>query len=184
MILVGCPFAFCFLLGLFWIFYKFYSKQKIIVILESFLITVSITFFFFQSSVLNALANLLNCSKIENNFYLTNYLLEKCAENEYYEKWRNFVIFPSFSFFSLILILLPMIYMFKNINNLYSDNVLRKVGFLLNGYSPRYFFWYIHLIYFFINMFYQGVCFSFQKNHDNSNYFLGENWGRTNYLPE
>ena len=138
MILIGCPFAFCFLLGLFWVSYKIYSKQKIF---ESFLITISITFFFFQSSVINALADFLNCTQIEQNFYLTNYLLEKCENNLIYENWRNLLIIPSFSIFCLILPLLSFIYMLRNRKNLYTDHILRKVGFLLNGYSPRYFYW-------------------------------------------
>ena len=141
LILICCPFAFCSLLALFWIFYKIYSKKKIFVIFESFLITISISFFFFQSSVLNSVANLLSCTKIENNFYLTNYLLEKCSENPKYEQWRNLVMIPAFSFFSFILTIFPFIYMFKNRRNLYTYNILRKIGFLLNGYSPHYFYW-------------------------------------------
>ena len=110
-------------------------------IVESFLITVTITFFFFQSSVINALADFLNCTQIEQNFYLTNYLLEKCENNLIYENWRNLLIIPSFSIFCLILPLLSFIYMLRNRKNLYTDHILRKVGFLLNGYSPQYYYW-------------------------------------------
>ena len=141
-ILIGCLFVFCFFLFLFWMIYKFFSKQDIFVILESFLVTVSITLFFFQSSVINSLADLLNCTKIENTFYLTNYLLEKCEGNINYEKWRNLLIIPTFCIFCLFLTLVPFIFMFKNRNKLYTDSILRKVGFLLNGYSPQFYYWY------------------------------------------
>ena len=140
--LIGCPFAFCFILALFWILYKFYSNQKIATTFENFLITTSITFFFFQSTIINGLADLLNCTKIENQYYLTNYLIEKCDKNLGYDKWRNFMIIPAFCFFSIFLTIVPFIYMYKNRGNLYSENILRKVGFLLNGYSTNYFYWY------------------------------------------
>ena len=140
-ILIGCPFAFCFLLALFWMLYKFYSKQNIFRIFESFSITIIITFFYFQSPVINALADLLSCTKIETNFYLTNYLLEKCTNNQNYENWLFFVIIPFFCFFSLILPLVPLLYMFKYKSYLYTEKKLLKVGFLLNGYSPQYYYW-------------------------------------------
>ena len=96
LILISCPFVYCFLLAIFWILYKFRSKQDVF---ENFLITTSITFFYFQSSIINALADLLSCTKIENDFYLTNYLLENCGENSKYEHWRNILIIPTFCFF-------------------------------------------------------------------------------------
>lgn len=141
MILIGLPFGFCLFLALFWIVYKLLSKKSKRLIFESFLISTSITFFYFQSSILNSLANLMNCTKIENNYYLTNYLLVNCDGNPEYEFRRNYVIIPFFTFFSLVLTSLPFIYMFNKRKNLYTDNVLRKVGFLLNGYCKKYFYW-------------------------------------------
>ena len=141
LILIGCPFAFCYLLALFWIFYKFYSKKRASIILESFLITASITFFFFQPSIINGLSDLLNCTKIENEYYIRNYLIEKCANNTNYNKWQNLMIIPAFCFFAIILTMMPFIYMYKNRENLYRENILRKVGFLMNGYSRTSFYW-------------------------------------------
>ena len=142
LVLICFPFVYCGILAFFWIAYKFYSKKSVSDILESLLITISITFFFFQSNAIKTLADLLNCTKIENNMRLTNYLLEKCIDNPNYEFWRNFVIIPSFCFFSLVLTLIPFIYMCKNRKKLYTENALRKIGFLLNGYSPQYFYWF------------------------------------------
>ena len=149
---IVCPFAFCFLLAVFWIFYKYKSKRDLFEIFENFFITATITFYFFQSAVFNALLNLLNCVKIENNYYLGNYLLEQCSGNPNYEKFRNFIFIPTFSFFLFLFSLLPFYYMFKNRTKLYTDKILRKVGFLLNGYSRRYYYWYLNFYIFFIKI--------------------------------
>ena len=141
LILIGFPFGFAFFLSIFWFSYKYYSKENVLLILENFLVTTLITFFFFQSSVINALTKLLNCTKIENNYYLTNYLFEKCEGNKSYERWSNFMIIPSFLFFSFALTFFPFFYMFKNRKKLYTASVLRRVGFLLNGYSTRHYYW-------------------------------------------
>ena len=160
---IGCPFAFCFLLAVFWIFYKFRSKRDFCEIVESFFITTTITFFFFQSAVLNALLNLLSCVQIENNFYLGNYLLEQCSGNPNYEKFRNFMVIPAFSFFLLLFTIAPFYYMFKNRAQLYTDKTLRKVGFLLNGYSRRYYYWYFNFYIFLLKFFFRESVFLFRK---------------------
>ena len=183
-ILIACPFVFCFLLGFFWILYKSYSKQKFFVILENFLVTLSITFFFFQSSIINALADLLNCTKIENVFYLTNYLLEKCAGNSNYDKLFNILIIPSFCIFCIILPLVPFVYMFKNRTNLYTDKILCKVGFLLNGYSPQFYYWYFSWKKKYLFLVFKGIHLSNEKNLNNFNYFTCENWRSTTFLPK
>jgi len=141
LMLICWPFAFSIFLLLFWISYKFHAKLKFLAVFESFLITMTMTFFFFQSSIVNALADLLNCTMIENSYYLSNYLFVKCEENNY-NIWRNYMILPAFCFFSLILTVMPFIYMFKNRKYLYCERVLRKIAFLLNGYSAKNFFWY------------------------------------------
>ena len=139
LMLICLPFSFCFFLIAFWTLYKIFSKQSFIKVCESFLITAIITFFYFQSSIITALANLLNCTKIEDENYLTNYLFEKCAEHYY--SWRNLMILPAFFFFSIILTILPFIYMFKNMENLYTESVLSKIAFLLHGYSAKHYYW-------------------------------------------
>ena len=138
--LICWPFAFSIFLLLFWISYKFHAKLKFLAVFESFLITMTMTFFFFQSSIVNALADLLNCTMIENSYYLSNYLFVKCEESSY-NTWRNYMIWPAFCFFSLILTVIPFIYMFKKRKILYCESVLRKIAFLLNGYSAKNFFW-------------------------------------------
>lgn len=142
MIIIGFPFTFCLLFCIFWTCYKFYSKQKIFMIWENALSTISLTLFFFQSTVIKTIVDSLDCTMIEGEYYLTNYLLEKCENNEIYQKWRNLLIIPRFFFFCIILMFVPLVFMFKNKNHLYTDKILTKVGFLLNGYGPQFYYWY------------------------------------------
>jgi len=109
--------------------------------IEKLLITATITFFYFQSPIINDLSGLLNCTKIENESYLTDYLLEQCTGNQRYTEWRNYFVIPCFCFFTIILSSIPLIYMHKNKDILFNEIVLRKIGFLLNGYSIQTFYW-------------------------------------------
>lgn len=150
-LLVSCfPFGFCCLLFLFWIAYKFFKKLDFSIVIERLLMTIAITFFYFQAPVINALAGLLDCIKIENEYYIADYPLEQCTNNMRYSNWRNILVFPTLSFFVIILPVCPLYYMYRNKHRIFSKEVIFKVGFLLNGYSPDTFFWYRHFIYFHI----------------------------------
>ena len=142
------PFGFSFILLLFWISYKFKAHLTFSMVFENFLITALMTFFFFQSSIINRLADLLNCTIIEHSYYLSSNLLVKC-EDSIYQKWRSYMILPAFCFFSLILTLTPFIYMFRRKKILYRENILRKIAFLLNGYAAKNYYWYNKLLEFF-----------------------------------
>ena len=115
---------------------------------ERFLITAAIIFFYFQAPVLNAIAGMLNCYPIENEKYITDYPLEQCTHNARYSEWRNILIIPAACFFVLILPAWPLYYMHKNKAMIFHKDVIYKIGFLLNGYSPKTFYWYIILFYF------------------------------------
>ena len=141
LMVVCSPVGFCCLLFLFWIAYKFYKKLDFCVMIENFLITAAITFFYFQAPVINALAGMLNCSEIENDSYMNEYLLEKCTNNPRYTFWKNRLVFPALGFFVLILPIWPLYYMRQNKQNLFNKDVIYKIGFLLNGYSPEAFYW-------------------------------------------
>ena len=155
LMLICLPFIFSFFSILFWISYKFYFKHKFIQVFETVLIIVIITFYFFQSSIINALADLLNCTKIENEYYLTSYLLVKCSGN--YSTWRNLMVLPAFCFFSFMLTTLLFLYMYKNRKLLFSEHVLRKVAFLLNGYLANNFYWYkLNLLFFYLKFWFLG----------------------------
>ena len=139
--------GFCFVLIIFWIICKFYKKMNFSLMIERFLATTTITFFYFQAPVINALAGILNCSRIENESYITDYLLEQCTNNARYSEWRNILIIPAACFFVFILPAWPLYYMHKNKKIIFNQEVIYKVGFLLNGYSPKTFYWYIILFY-------------------------------------
>lgn len=135
---MACPFAFCLIFCIFLIFYKFYSKQNIFVILENILKTTTLTIFFFQSSLITNFLDFFNCTYIENNYYRTNYLLEKCELNDYFI-WQMLIIIMIFYFTFLA----PLVWLLiSNKNELYTDKILTKIGFLLNGYCPQYCYWY------------------------------------------
>jgi len=142
LLVVCCPVGFCLFLLIFWIGYKVYKKIRFTIILERFLITSAITFFYIQAPIINSLAVMLNCTQIENESYITDYPLEQCTNNERYTAWRNVLIIPTACFFVLILPVYPIYYMHKKKEIIFSKEVIYKVGFLLNGYSPDKFYWY------------------------------------------
>ena len=129
-----------FLMG-FWIFYKILYKITFLLMFERFSITVAIIFIFFLSPICNILANFFNCTQIYDNFYITNYLLERCNNNPRYDFWANFLIIPSFCFFIVFYPLILFSYMYRNRNILFTENVIYKIGFLLNGYCINTFYW-------------------------------------------
>jgi len=134
-------FVFCFLLAIFWILYKFYWKIKSVILYEGILISITITFFFFQSSIIHALADLMSCTTIDNEKYIANYLLEPCTKNPLYGNWQYYMIIPGFCFYCIFLSLVPFVYMCKHRSQLFEANYIRKIGFLLYGYSSAKFFW-------------------------------------------
>ena len=148
---ISCSVGFCLVLILFWIAYKFYTRCHFSLIFDRILVTAAITFFYFQPQVINALAGLFNCSRIENESYINDYPLEQCTNNSTYSLWRNALVIPAVCFFLLILPAWPLYYMHKNKYRIFSKEVIYKIGFLLNGYSPHTFYWYI-FIFFWLNL--------------------------------
>ena len=144
LLVIVCPVGFCFYLVIFWIACKFYKKIGFSIIIKNFVVTAAITFFYFQAQVINTAAGILNCSKIENESYISEYLLERCSNNGRYTEWRNILVFPAACFFVLILPFWALYYMNKNKARIFSKEVICKVGFLLNGYSPENFYWYLN----------------------------------------
>ena len=133
--------VFCFLLVIFWVMYKFYLKISFVIVYERIMISITITIFFFQSSIIHALADLMSCTTIEDEKYISNYLLEQCTKNPRYNNWQNYMIIPSFCFYCIFLSFVPFLYMHKHRNQLFEANYIRKIGFLLYGYSSSKFYW-------------------------------------------
>lgn len=136
-----CPIVFSFILLIFWLIRGVIAKYGFSTVFEKFLVTMAITFFYFQAPVINALSGILDCTNINNNDYITNYLIEQCSGNPRYDEWRNYFVIPMFCFFALVLPICPFYYMHKNKERLFTKNLISKIGFLLNGYSKKTFFW-------------------------------------------
>ena len=126
---------------IFWIFYKLLYRKKMEYIVERFLITSAMTLQFFLSPILNVLSDFLNCTKINEDYYLSNYLIEKCNDNPTYNAWALFFVLPCFCIFVIVLPIFSLYYMFTNRKQLFHDRFIYKIGFLLNGYSSYTFYW-------------------------------------------
>ena len=137
------PVGFGLILSIFWFFYKkLYNSNKESVF-DSFLITLSITVSYFLCPIINALAGFINCMELNNESYIQIYLLEKCTHNPRYALWRNLLVIPSFAIYGIFFPCLVFSYMYKNKENLFEKKILKKIIFLLNGYSPSTFYWYV-----------------------------------------
>ena len=136
---------------LFWIGYKFYKKKSFLEIVEKFSVTSAITLLYFQPQVINASAGMLNCFQIEDEYYITDYPIEQCSNNARYQAWRNILIFPGIFVFLLVLPALAFYYIRKNKEAIFHQDVIYKIGFLLNGYSPEAYYWYFFFLRFFLN---------------------------------
>ena len=142
-IAIGSPAFFGILLLIFWFGYKFCFAKKMFTYqaIEKFILTFSITISYFLPSVINSLAEFLNCTQLYSESYVTNQLSERCSNNPRYMLWRNALIFPSLFIFLFLFPLLALIYMHKNRDNLFQPNILQKISFLVNGYTSKTFYW-------------------------------------------
>lgn len=111
------------------------------VILERFLIQASIATAFFLSPIITSLSDFVNCTSVDNTFYITVNLIEECSGNSRYLFWRNVLVIPAFILFAICLPLLAFSYMYINKNRLYNQKIIYKIGFLLNGYTTQTFYW-------------------------------------------
>ena len=126
---------------MFWIAYKFYANLMLSQMLERFILTATIAFFYFQSPIIKSVSELLDCTLIDNEKHISAYLFEQCSNNPRYLIWRNAMAIPAFIFFTIILPSIPFYYMQKNKDIIFNGHVLRKIGFLLNGYTDKTFYW-------------------------------------------
>ena len=140
-VLVFYPFLFSVFLMAFWLIYKFYHKVGFFYVLERFFITSGMIMVFFISPIINILSDFLNCTQIYENYYITNFLIEKCNDNSKYTFVRNVFVIPSLFFFAFIFPFFFFVYMFKNRQNLYNYKIMAKVSFWMNGYSIKTFYW-------------------------------------------
>ena len=140
MIMLLIPGLFLVIILLFWIFRKHSKKLVFRPVLEKIFLTGVMTLFFFQCPLITSLTEIMNCVDIGENSFIQSFLIEKCNGSTYHF-WQNYIILPFFCFYTIFLPLLALIYMIYNKKNLYEDNVIIKIGFLLNGYNEEQFYW-------------------------------------------
>lgn len=131
----------CFLFA-FWLTMKIIRKMSFYQMLERFLITLAMIFMFFLSSIIGAVADFFNCTQIYNEHYVTNFLIEKCSNNPTYDMWKKYLIIPASCLFLVVFPLILFIYMHKHRDRLFEREIVYKIGFLLNGYSVKSYYWY------------------------------------------
>ena len=142
LIVIASPLFFTLVMLIFWLIYKLkYHLSLWKHIIDHFLLTFSIIITYFLPSIMNALAQFINCTRLYDEEYITNNLIEKCTNNPRYDLWRFFLIIPSFIFFGAILPLIAFLYAYNNRTRLFDRKVVKKISFLLNGYSEKTFYW-------------------------------------------
>ena len=136
-------------LSIYWLRLCIFGKIQLKYAFDRLFITILITLTYFISPIINALADYVNCTEINNNLYITNYLLIQCNNNHTYFIWGILLVFPSFLIYGVGLPLTAYFYMMKNRNQLFKQSIIEKINFLLNGYSTQTFYWYFFLFQFY-----------------------------------
>ena len=103
-----------------------------------------VSIFLLQPSIFDSLLEILNCTKIDNKTYIKSYLIESC-ESERYKSWIYFLVIPAFLFYVLIIPFSLFYFMAKNQKKLYHKDVMKYLGFSLNGLSKNKYYWFIYL---------------------------------------
>lgn len=129
---------------------KIKNNNSIQETMESFLLVTTIIITFFLSNVVNVISQFFNCTELESDSYISSFLIEKCTNNPNYDFWRNTLIIPALIVYVIGFPLSMFFYMYRNRKNLLSPEVMSKVGFMLNGYYPKKFYWYVFYILIFI----------------------------------
>lgn len=146
-ILLVLPVVFITIMFIGFLFYNLKKRNNLNDLLQKTLVMFSITILFFHSNIVNTIANFFNCIDIEKNSYIFAYLIESC-ESENYIYWRNRAAIPGLIFYVFLFPAVIFAYMFKNRNSLLDPGVISKVGFMMHGYSPENFYWYLFFIIF------------------------------------
>ena len=126
---------------IFWLMAAKIYKLTLNEAMKNFLQSQIIIITFLLSSIINALADFVNCTTINNEDYNMSYLTVQCTNNETYLFWRTFYIIPSFIFYALLLPMIAIVYMYKNRQKLFDLDVVPKISFLMNGYRQEFYYW-------------------------------------------
>ena len=140
LIVFSLPIVFSIFLAIFWILYKFHQKKSFNFIIEKYMITLNIIFFYFQSPIINSLCDILNCTRLGKSSYISVYMIEECFTTSH-NHWIFWYIIPGFLIFGVLFPFIAFAYMWINRNNLSEEKIISKIGFLLNGYEKERFYW-------------------------------------------
>lgn len=99
------------------------------------LITISITLFLIQPAILESLFNILKCTKISDDYYLSKDLSVLCYTRDY-NQWVNFLVVPAFLFY---IVGLPIVFIVKFLIYKKKDKI-KKVALFTHGFQPKYFY--------------------------------------------
>jgi len=127
----------------FWLIAAVIYRLSLNEALKNFAQTQIITITFLLSSIINTLADFVNCTTLNKEDFNVSYLSIQCTNNSNYLFWRNFLIFPSFLFYVILLPMTAFVYMFKNRMNLFDVNIVAKISFLLQGYKRESYYWWL-----------------------------------------
>ena len=148
---------------IFWLLYKIVRKKSFSHVIERFMISCGMSMQFFLSPIINSLSDFLNCTELNGNSYMTNFLIERCNNNEKYFLWKYCFVIPCFSIFAILIPVITYFYMRKNRNKLFDKSMIYKIGYLLNGYSPDSFYWYPYSLSYFYFLNLGSFCFFSKK---------------------
>lgn len=140
LLIITMPLVFCFTFLIFWVIHKLIYKKTWKYMMEKFSITVALIMTFFMFSIVNTCAQFLDCTNIDGEYFVTNYLLLSCSSEDYLW-WKYLIILPTIFIFSLMIPAVILLYMFKHRHNLFQKNILYKVGYMLNGYKTEIYYW-------------------------------------------
>ena len=130
---------------IFWLLAAKIKKLSLNEAMKNFLQSQIIIITFLLSSIINTLADFVNCTTINKEKFNVNFLTVQCTHDDNYLFWRNFFIFPSFIFYAFLLPIVAFIYMYKNRINIFKFEIFSKISFLLNGYKKDSYYWWIFL---------------------------------------
>lgn len=134
------PFFMCFVYVVYWSIFTVYYSKSFKFFLEKIIVTSAVIFINFMFSVINMAAQFLDCKNLGSDRYINVYLSESCS-SEKYLFWRNYIILPAFIFFSIIVPGLILIYLFRKKKKLYEKKEICRIGFMLQGYRKKAFYW-------------------------------------------
>lgn len=172
--MICLPFLYIIVYFLFYLLFKFIRRFSFKYFKENFILTSSLVFYYFQPSVTNVLSDFLNCTKIGENYHLSNYLEEQCTNNNRYFIWTLILVIPSLLIYTFFFPGIAFLYMFANRKRLYDADTIYKIGFMLNGFVKEKFYWYLisylYIDVIFIYIFFGILLVSFSsKNNPNQN---------------